>query len=209
MDPRELRDATRAEHEATEALMPLGGVDVTRELYCRVLKVMLPLVGGWEAWAEAAAPSDLREMLLRRRRGHLLVADLQAMGAETGDVPGMAVDWEATVVDQSGRGSGPLSQDEFEAAFLGAMYVMEGSTLGGRFLARHVESVLGIEPGRGDAYFQGHGEATGSLWREVTARIAAVPDALGPLVIGAARRTFRSFGEALQEGLAAPEKVQT
>ena len=96
-----------------------------------------------------------------------------------------------------------------EAAFLGAMYVMEGSTLGGRFLARHVETVLGLAPGRGDAYFQGHGEATGALWREVTARISEVPEALSPVLVGAAKRAFAAFGEALRAGLSATQAVQS
>ena len=204
MDPRELREATRAEHEATEALMPLGGADLSREGYAEVLETLEPLVRGWEAWAERNAPDDLREMVVRRRRSHLLRADLQMMGGRTGRDCGAAVDWDAVVRD----GIGGETEAAFEAGFLGAMYVMEGSTLGGRFLARHVEGVLGLEPGRGDAYFQGHGESTGALWREVTARIAGVPEELSSTLVEAARRTFRAFGEALRAGLGAPEPVQ-
>lgn len=208
MDPRELREATRAEHEATEAIMPLGGADLSRELYCRVLRAMQPLVAGWEVWAEAEGPQDLREMLMRRRRSHLLAADLRAMGEPVASNFASPVDWDAAVMQRGGREGGLSGQQEFEAAFLGAMYVMEGSTLGGRFVARHVESVLELEPGQGSAYFQGHGELTGSLWREVTGRIAQVPDELSPVVIGAARRTFEAFGQALRQGLAASQLVQ-
>ncbi len=207
MDPRQLREATRAEHEATEAVMPLGGAHLTRELYCRVLQAMQPLVKGWEVWAESAGPAGLREMLVRRRRSHLLAADLEAMGEPSGEVGPSPVDWDAVLRDAGRRDAVVVGQPAFEAAFLGAVYVMEGSTLGGRFLARHVESVLGIAPGQGDAYFQGHGEATGSLWREVTGRIAEVPEDLAPVVIDAARRTFAAYGDALREGLAAAESV--
>ncbi len=203
MDPRQLREATRAEHEATEATMPLGGADLTRATYIRVLQALEPIVRSWELWAETNAAADLREMVGRRRRSHLLRADLQALG---GEVPGRqepAIDWDAVVQGRNGEAPG-----EDEAAFLGAMYVMEGSTLGGRYIARHVEDVLGLEPGVGDAYFQGHGEGTGALWREVTGRIAGVPDARAERVIEVARETFQAFGEALQRGMVAPEPVQ-
>ncbi len=203
MDPRALRDATRAEHEATEATMPLGGADLTRETYIRVLQALEPMVRSWERWAEHNAPADLRVLVERRRRSHLLRADLRALGAESAGGREPAIGWDAVVQ----RRAGDVSAEEFEAAFLGAMYVMEGSTLGGRFIARHVETVLGLEPGVGDAYFQGHGESTGSLWRDVTARIAAVPETRAEWVIEVARATFRAFGEALGRGLAAPEAM--
>ena len=207
MDLRFLREATRAEHEATEAMMPLGGADLSRDVYVRVLQVLEPLIRTWETWAERAAPPDLREMLAVRRRSHLLAADLETMGAVAARDEGR-VRWDEVVMGASGT-TGDQGQDaRFEAAFLGAMYVMEGSTLGGRFIARHVEQVLRLEPGQGDRYFQGHGEATGGLWREVTGRLAGVPESLSDVVVAAARGTFAAFGEALQAGLAAPELVQ-
>ena len=48
-----------------------------------------------------------------------------------------------------------------DATLLGAMYVMEGSTLGGQLIARHVELVLGLTAGQGNAHFRGHNERTG------------------------------------------------
>jgi heme oxygenase len=65
-----------------------------------------------------------------------------------------------------------------------------------------VEEKLHFAPGQGNAYFQGHGDQTGSMWREVTARIAAVPEEETERVIAAAKRTFIAFGEALRAGLA-------
>ncbi len=46
------------------------------------------------------------------------------------------------------------------------MYVMEGSTLGGRFIAPHVAKLFHLDAGRGNAYFEGYGERTGSMWNE-------------------------------------------
>lgn len=196
MDLRRLREETRPEHEATEALMPVMAPGLTVPEYTRVLRLLLPIIRGWEQWAAGAAPERLRPLLAARRRQHLLESDLRTMGEASAGAEGDAVDWAAVVAD------GPEAQGTgFEAAFLGAVYVMEGSTLGGRFLARQVEAALGLAPGRGNAYFQGHGDETGRLWREITAEIAAVPEGESERVIRAAKRTFAAFGDALRAGV--------
>ena len=177
--------------------MPLTGEGLTRSLYVRTLAVLYPLLSSWETWSSQEAPESLQPLLAARRRSHLLLEDLRFFGAQAQPGTVAPVAWEAVVGGPEGlRRADP----GFQAAFLGALYVLEGSTLGGRFIARHVESVLGLAPGAGDSYFQGHGEATGSLWREVTAEIAAVPEELSPVVTEAARRSFRAFGDALVAG---------
>lgn len=198
MDPNFLREVTRVEHEATEAVMPLMGPDLTVALYARVLRSLWPIVHSWEAWAAISVPSELRELLQRRRRAPMLSADLKTLGIVEED-PMPTPDWASVVFAD---GDVPEGTEERKACVIGAMYVMEGSTLGGRFIARYVEEHLNITPGNGDAYFRGHGEATGSLWREFRERLAAVPEAFDPLVEAAAKRTFQAFGEALQSGLA-------
>ncbi len=204
MDPRVLREETRAEHEATEALMPLGGEQLTMEVYVRTLEILYPLLLSWEEWSAKAAPEGLRGMLAARRRSQWLAVDLKALGGgPPEDLAGTAVGWAAV----AGMGDADHEGPERNAGFLGAMYVMEGSTLGGRFIARHAEATLGLTPGVGDAYFQGHGEATGAMWREVTAQIAAVPDTHAAMVVEAARRTFEAFGQALRSGAAAQKSV--
>ncbi len=208
MDLRQLREETRPEHEATEAAMPLLAPGLTLGLYKSVLHVLLPILRGWEMWAAEAAPEPLRSLLPPRRRSHLLEEDLRVLG-DADHVRQTAepapIDWTAVVTGADSGKAQPLTGSEFHAAFLGALYVLEGSTLGGRMIARHLEPALGLQDGRGDAYFRGHGEATGALWRETTAAIAAVPDEHAPLLIGAARRTFSAFGAVL--GTLQPNKA--
>lgn len=200
MDLHYLREATRSEHEATEAAMPLLKPDLTRGGYARILGCLLPILASWENWAEAQAPERLHPLLKPRRRSHLLRADLQLLGAENAawlppEEDAFAPAWSAVVEGKAGSGSRP--EAEKEARFLGALYVLEGSTLGGRLLARHVEATLGLTPGQGNAYFHGHGAETGSLWGAVTAEIGAVPDKLAEGLVHSARRTFAAFREAL------------
>ena len=202
MDLNRLRQATRTEHEATEAVMPLIRAGLTRGIYIRVLCALFPIVAGWESWAVKAAPADVQPMLERRRRLPFLTADLAAFGMTTPTEHGW-VSWPQ-VIFGSDDGACHGDAGHYVASLLGGVYVMEGSTLGGRLLARHVEEQLALEPGLGDAYFQGHGEQTGEMGREVRQRIEAVPDQLEDEVISAACRTFAAFREALQAGLTAP-----
>jgi heme oxygenase len=46
----------------------------------------------------------------------------------------------------------------------GAMYVMEGSTLGGRVILKNLQNKLGDMPS-GTSYFQGYGADTGKKWK--------------------------------------------
>ena len=58
-----------------------------------------------------------------------------------------------------------LSNHPSSAYALGCMYVLEGSTLGGRVILKHIAHSLEILPDTGGAFFAGYGEKTGSLWK--------------------------------------------
>lgn len=51
------------------------------------------------------------------------------------------------------------------AEALGALYVLEGATLGGRVIHRRIAGPLGITPEHGGAYYHGYGEGTGPAWK--------------------------------------------
>ncbi len=48
---------------------------------------------------------------------------------------------------------------------LGILYVIEGSTLGGRFILKNSITIPGLDKGQGILYFNGYGEKTGSYWK--------------------------------------------
>jgi len=47
---------------------------------------------------------------------------------------------------------------------IGILYVVEGSSLGGRFILKNLQSALGYEE-NGVSYFNGYGNKTGSSWK--------------------------------------------
>ena len=73
------------------------------------------------------------------------------------------------------------------AEALGSMYVLEGSMLGGKLVARHVAASFGHTPAYHDAY----GSRTGAMWREFQVRLRSeLSGSQADAVIAAARTTF-------------------
>jgi len=79
---------------------------------------------------------------------------------------------------------------------LGSLYVMEGSTLGGRIILRHLETLQINIPTNAMSFFAGHGAETGSMWCTLVAKL----DAFGELnpascyaVQESAQRTFQAI----------------
>lgn len=156
-----LRSETRLEHEAVEETLGLADPGVTRDLYCLRLKQFygfycpieerLAQVDGWEGRGV-----DLDA----RRKTSLLRADLAALGAEpTERIPLCP----------------RLPPLDDAAAGFGCLYVLEGATLGGQIISRHIKSTLGITPESGGSFFRGYGERTGEMWQSFRTALAAFP----------------------------------
>lgn len=48
---------------------------------------------------------------------------------------------------------------------LGILYVVEGSSLGGRFILKNIETIPRLDTQNGVSYFTGYGNKTGSYWK--------------------------------------------
>jgi heme oxygenase len=182
LDLARLRLETAVDHVAVEAGMPLMVEDLDRDDYVRCLQQLHGIVTAWEEWSAATSPEWMHSLLENRQRRGLLERDLAWFGVAPFD---------------EARPAMPETQDA--ASLLGAMYVMEGSSLGGRLIARHVERVLALSAGVGDAYFCGHNQQTGTMWKEFCGVLQArVPDRETDTVIAAAKTMFRVFGSWMQ-----------
>jgi heme oxygenase len=175
-----LRTGTAAAHEAVERTLGLLDPDLNRS---RLTDVLTRMHGFWHAaeagiddWADRF-PDDAESVTWSvRRRTALFAADLRTLGAapaETGPVL-------------------PRANDTDDA--LGRLYVLEGSTLGGTFIDRHLAGLPSLGGVRLRA-FSPYGAETGAMWhafRRVTrARVAAGGDA--DAMLTAATGTFRAL----------------
>ena len=79
---------------------------------------------------------------------------------------------------------------------LGALYVQEGSTLGGQIILRQIAAAqMGIPPGA-MSFFAGHGPANGAMWRSFVGALdafGAARPADQPAVEDGARLAFRAI----------------
>ena len=159
-----LRDATAAAHQRVDAAFAHFDL-ADRASYARFLKAHAEVVWPLEATlaGERIAP-DWED----RKRGHLLREDL-AFLRQPGEAPLAAVVDEWNFADP--------------AQIAGALYVLEGSRLGGKFLARQ------LPPGFPRAYLDAD-QASGN-WRNLLDRLD----------------TFLYDAPALQSALAAAHQV--
>lgn len=182
MDIQRLRFETAVDHLAVEGALPLMNVGLDRAQYAACLGRIYGVVAAWEEQAAAVAPGWMRAMLVARQRAGLLRLDLAWFGETRRDY---------------GRPSLPEMNDL--PSVFGSMYVMEGSTLGGQVIARHVEAALDLREGEGDAYFRGHGKDTGPMWKQFCEVLQhRVPDSDTDAVVLSAKAMFAVFGAWVQ-----------
>ena len=177
-----LRTATDPAHQALEA-----GLDWrARVASLAGYRDLLARLHGFHAVWEAAIGAQLSDepFLGPRRRLALLVADLDHLGLAPATVA--ALPRPAPVILD-----GP-------AAAMGALYVLEGSTLGGQLIGRHIAGLHGFGEA-GLAYYRAHGPRAGAMWGAFRVRLedfAADPVAEAALT-GAAVTTFAAMRDWL------------
>lgn len=185
----DLKQQTRSDHTRLEAI---NGMPATRAEYVALLESFYGYVAAWERkLAEHVAAEDpLRQ---NREKTAWLEADLAHFNYAPAD-----------------RDNLPLCSDLPSTAsrehILGACYVLEGSTLGGQFIARHLERSLGLTDGQGYRYFRSYGGDVGAKWnafREELVRHSSL-DA-DPTIIAGARDAFEKLARwfAARRALAA------
>ena len=101
------------------------------------------------------------------------------------------------------------------AQAMGCLYVLEGATLGGMVIGKHVQRTLGLTPNCGARFFHGSGARTAEMWRACRAALAEfAADADSPAaapaatananaVVESANETFRSLRHWCMRGRAA------
>lgn len=123
-----------------------------------------------------------------RRRVPDLDRDLAAFGVSPESVPVLP-----STAEFIGRVEA-LSEAE-PVSLLGPLYVLEGSTNGGRFLARILEKSLQIENGAGLSYMDPYGDRQPEMWAsfKTLANEVALTPVQAESVTESARETFRAI----------------
>ena len=163
-----LRSETRADHRRVERLLLAGGwlddPDRYRILVGRLYQLHVHLEQAVERFSDAFIGYELEG----RARSRLLRADLDALGTAMGE----------GCDEASLEFAGP-------AGVLGALYVVEGSTLGGQVIAQKLRRRLGVDTSNGAAGFDPYGAETGARWVEFTGYLGSWVEDHDAVVIGA------------------------
>lgn len=85
-----------------------------------------------------------------------------------------ALERDAATLRAAASADAPLALPTDRAEALGFLYVLEGSTLGGRVIDKQLR-VRGLSP-EGLSFFQGYGEATGARWKAFCAVLERAGD---------------------------------
>jgi heme oxygenase len=87
-----------------------------------------------------------------------------------------------------------------KGSLLGALYVLEGSAMGGAQIAQSLSSIVGDADGQGRRFFLGHGNNRTVMWRSLLRELETITDIdQANLAVQAAIGVFHGF-EAWMEG---------
>ena len=178
---QKLKESTRQQHDDVE-----GAVDVMSKLfslddYKRMIAKFRSFYSAYEPtlpYVELkAAGFDYDE----RRKLPSLDADAKILGLED-------IDTFNELPDVS----------SLSKAF-GSIYVIEGSTLGGQVISRHLKEHLGLTPENGGSFFASYGPQVGPMWKQFGAAVTAfaADGANDEEIVEAAKQTFDSINRCM------------
>jgi heme oxygenase len=155
-----LRAATAEAHAHLERDLDLLSPPLSRS---RFLALLQRFWGFHVVWEPAVCRhAELAELMTPRLRTDLLRRDLLALGLPAQEIDHLPRSAAAAGLARSLEGA------------LGSLYVLEGSTLGGRLITKALRRCDWL-PSGGLTYFDPHGEETGPLWLQFQRRLRAMP----------------------------------
>lgn len=177
-----LKEATKEQHDALENVVDVMNRMFTRDDY----KELLTKFYSFYVAIEPKLPVDeLRSHgfnVDERRKLPLLERDLDTLGILE------------SVRESNGTQASVPELDTVAKAF-GSIYVMEGATLGGQVITRHLAQHLGLTPESGGSFFNSYGKMVGPMWKQFGEAITAFAEKANAddEIVETARQTFDSF----------------
>lgn len=181
-----LRMGTALLHVALEKRLPFFSEHLDTEWYQRLLQAYYGFYGPMELalYDSGLIPQGFDQVL--RVKTPTLLNDLYALG-----------------VDERAIGALPrctqLPTFDTSAACLGALYVLEGATLGGQVLRREMAQRLGVNADNGGAFLDVYGAETGRRWKDFLDYLGRLPldTPAKQRAVDVARSTFSCFEQWL------------
>ncbi len=158
--------------------------NVSETIYCSYLIQLYSFVKGFEQYAYPELGLYFLN-IHHRKKAHFIEEDLKAHD--------ITIDKLTLLEDSFFRDTYP---DVYLAA--GALYVLEGSTLGGQIIVKHLQKAM--PPSFVNAaYFLGYKQRTGSMWKDFLQQLTALPQSTlqEQQIIKGAITTFKIIDDLL------------
>jgi heme oxygenase (biliverdin-IX-beta and delta-forming) len=177
-----LKESTRDQHEALEGVVDVMNQTFSIADYRELLSKFYRFYSAIEPCLPVAGLKGNGFDIEPRRKTPLLERDLTELGV-LADVRALPA-WS------------DVPDTESVPAAFGAIYVMEGATLGGQVISRHLKEQLGLTPENGGAFFNSYGREVGPMWKAFGAAVTAFADKhpeTSDTIVDSARQTFDCF----------------
>ncbi|MES2265278.1 MAG: biliverdin-producing heme oxygenase [Bacteroidota bacterium] len=176
-----LKEETKTNHQILEkALVARMKAIRSTQGYADLLKIFYGYFGGLEEKLNQTIDKTLLPDNDKRRKTQAIADDITALGSE--------------VPPKADRDHLPQINNHLEA--LGALYVIEGSTLGGKIISKMMQQQLNLGD-KGLSFFTSYGDNTEAMWNTFKDALNKQVQSPGQeaVVIAAANDTFLKFGE--------------
>lgn len=175
-----IKEATLTQHQQLEKVL-VAKMKAIRSIdgYVDLLKTFYGYFGGLEQKINTYINNSHLPDHDQRRKTAAMADDIKALG---GDTPAMA-----------SRNDLPVINNPLQA--FGALYVIEGSTLGGSIISKMMQQHLPFDGQNGLSFFNGYGEQTHQMWAGFKTALNAVVKTQDDeaVVLQAANDTFAGF----------------
>lgn len=180
---------------------------LSREMYASLLGQLLCVHRALESALRdlrAARPELGRIVQDGRFQQQRLEDDLRTLGVDVGAVTPLPAAKRLMTTVEMARAERPL-------ALLGMHYVLEGSTNGGRFIAKAIRQAYSLEGEAGTRYYDPYGEQQRALWAVYKEEFDALPvsESDRDAMVAAARDMFRAISEIGDDLLAMEQRAAT
>lgn len=182
-----LKQQTQPYHEALEQKMDWQRIASSEQAYRRLLQQFYGFYLPLEMHLERLPWSNLLFDFEARRKTPLLAQDLQFLGDTPASLASLPLCCDLPEVDNVPQA-------------WGCLYVLEGSTLGGKIILRSLRRLLNINEIEGGSFFDSYGSEVGPMWhafgQAVNTYTAGQSNSEGVL-IAAACNTFQKIDQWL------------
>lgn len=181
-----LRSQTSTLHTQLEKLpisLKLTSADLSIKDYIHYLQLMQPVICFTENEIFPVVKNVVDD-IDERKKQHLIKKDLQYLKAASSLKKFTIEDYQIHDVSFA----------------LGVLYVIEGSTLGGRVILKNIQHILNLNEENGASYFAGYRDKTGSLWKHFLNKLTSceTQTKTQEKIIAGANAAFKSIYNFMQ-----------